>query len=219
MNMKKKKLRSIVLRKKIDKRTWFEDIKQRNKKYAALTNPEKIVELCKDSLFNIFSGFIQPRNGTYMELDTQFNGDVSFQECLPDVESCEVCAKGSLFVSMVSMKNKVDIYHARVYSGSKIKLPEFSKAAFDAIETAFENYTGYRAVYGLNYSESTIRMIHIFAMIIQNDGNVAVALNEKKPQTLDLKSVIEKMRLTYVVSQHKEREILKMMKNYLTPKV
>lgn len=218
----------LNLKTKISKTNWRKAIVARNKKYDALSKNQKVVALCMDSLFNVFSEFVLPKNQTYVGWTPKIAYNEDMQSNIPNI-GCAVCAKGSLLVSCVSFKNKLNVGQTQEFGGeyrNEFK-KEFTRSEFNRIEEIFE-WWGSRGSYidnynlpsraGDDYVVGKVRMIHIFAMIIQFKGDVLKALSGTNKKTLDLKKVINDMRSTYVVSQTTERDILKMMKPYLIAK-
>ena len=132
-------------------------IKEKNAAFNKLTKAEKRVAIAKDVLEQLDLKKYYACSGTYFKLELnsyelEFKEGESLQEYLVDnskVESCSVCAIGSIFASKVRLSNKfnIDHYHDGIddhelalydhdmeYSLNEI----FSEEQYRLMEVAFE---------------------------------------------------------------------------------
>lgn len=158
-------------------------IAKRNAKFACMTKAQQRVAIAKDVLRTLDSGKIRPTRGVYLKLEgkTVRRKDVGSQWCdkLKDVEVCEVCAKGAIFVAAALRFNRFKISDDRVKTSGEANrfydvdicdLNEryFSKRQLEAIEEAFEEVLVHYGAYA-NMS-SVDAMIAIMQNIIKNNG-------------------------------------------------
>ena len=135
---------------------WLQtDVKARNAKYTKMTPAQRRVAIAKDVIDSIQADLLKPQEGVYVSAYTKTcnieKGKSLQDSLLPNIETCECCAKGALFMTKILSFN-----HYKANSGYeldseyeetlKIDGPEtmkglndcFSKKQLDLIENAFE---------------------------------------------------------------------------------
>lgn len=123
-------------------------LEKKNKAFKKLGKLEKRVEIAKDVIAQVKANKYKGRCGEYInaeDLDNYLNGEyVSLQPILLEKDyTCEVCAKGGLFLSTVRKRNKFevsDLYDLPNNSYQIVSELEdiFTENQLDLIECAFE---------------------------------------------------------------------------------
>jgi hypothetical protein len=122
-------------------------IEKENELFEAMTNDEKKVVIAQDCLVRIQAQQLVAYCGMFLNNPMEFKSiDQPIQSQLntPEVEiQCEVCAKGSLFMSLIGRVNKFTYYDLQ--SGNSIEdaqhkklLEIFTERELAYIELAFE---------------------------------------------------------------------------------
>ena len=183
---------------KIDFKKYIEDS---NAAFEVASPAEKRITIAKDVIVRINAKNLVAKRGSFLNVRS-YSGDagdsVSFKDLLntelsdeeisDNDQSCRVCAKGSLFCSIIGRVNKVTIDQVRNEPfGNNFddighqKLAEyFSKEQIDLIECAFED-TSYLSIvneeaaqeayeFGAKYTNPTDRLIGICENIIAHQG-------------------------------------------------
>lgn len=160
-----------------EKTAYKEWIKENNEKFEQLSTNQKKVELAKDVILQINSGFFNVTRGTFFSKQSSIKSEDLGEDLLLGTQ-CTVCAKGALFAADIMKKGncsndkfKVDKGNADVYN----RLGGiFTKAELDEIEVAFEMWIGhgYSDAYhfGTLYDSSAERLEAIMQNIIDNEG-------------------------------------------------
>lgn len=184
-------------------------IKANNEAFRKMTKREKRIAIAKDVISSIKSHKFIPKPGVYMELvfgnkqeikeRVEEKNKLELQNLLLDnsIETCNVCAIGSIFASRVCLGNSFKIDGDEIYSYSELILNDddmldslksiFNEKQLREIEFAFEgdDITGffylkpdkfhekYTAFYD-KYNNSSDRMIAIMKNIIKNEGEFKI---------------------------------------------
>lgn len=177
-------------------------IRKRNKAFNKLTAPQKRVAIAKDVLAQIKAKNIKPMSGTYVfseKLTAKLNDfkfkDTQFCELLPTVGTCQVCAKGALFLSTILKSDdlKVDDLTESCYSPNRHYVDDtdigkylandlevFSQFQLDLIENYFECNDGTDTFHERNDKE---RLVDIMENIVANKGTFnGDKLDKKYPE-------------------------------------
>jgi len=135
---------------------YYAFIDKRNLKFRKLTRVKRIVALCEDALYHILAGVYEVEKDSYCKIDLENENEIEIVEKLKPnkfstriansaknylpVSTCEVCAKGALFISAISFKNKLSIIDAQGFHGGHNDLikSEFTKDEWNLIEAIFE---------------------------------------------------------------------------------
>lgn len=160
-------------------------VKRTNKKYEAATKAEKRVMIAKDTIARIEADNIIPRHTGVV---TDINPDYRFFKDFINTtgESCQVCAKGALFCSLVGRVNDVKTEDIDNHSNDKYDLVHeklldvFTLKQLDLIETAYECCSYLGEIDGKSarkaekfydkFSDNDKRLIAICKNIIANQG-------------------------------------------------
>jgi hypothetical protein len=125
---------------------------ERNKAFGKLSPARQRMAIARDVLAQLATGKIVAESGTYFDsLTFKVRGaGTQLQKSLQQMESCDVCAIGSLFVCGVLKANALTAGEAGVsgdYIGSGIMTSYlsrfFTREQLGLIESAFETDTGY----------------------------------------------------------------------------
>ena len=151
--------------------------KASNAKFASATKAEKRVMIAKDVIKAIDVLQIKPTHGSYLATSPFYSKALgspegSFQDLLPEIPACTVCAKGAIFVCTVARQNQVTNDEAISHQFTDDRLSEdlggvFSASQLGKIESAFETWDCDRYVWGNTASE---RMRNIMKNIVKNKG-------------------------------------------------
>ncbi len=115
------------------------------KTFAALSKEEKIVAICRDVIYRMDSGLIEPHNGDFFRNKFFLNDTDGTPQTEINTKECEVCAKGALMCSWVGNFNNYD--WDAFYSFNERMLRQeypreltiiFGETMLDNIEAAFE---------------------------------------------------------------------------------
>jgi hypothetical protein len=176
-------------------------IEQNNKKFYKLTKAQQRVHIAKDVLLQLKSKKFIASKGCYIssnELENKINehDSIELKSLLPTIASCEVCAKGSLFLSEVMNRNDFKVgrdeedFNTIGISKISRRLNDiFTDNQLDLIETAFEkrvivddnnylqghfgDYTNVanKAIeFGEKYKTDNDRLVAILKNLISNKG-------------------------------------------------
>lgn len=215
----------ITLQRKITARNWVKATKDRNERYKKLNRKGKIMELCKDAIFNILNQWIVPKNGTYCALRNKGNSQVAydsvlnsdFQLALPTLSNnvrCMVCAKGALFLSSISFKNERSVRSAANMAGNGLQdelRDAFTEREFNLIESVFEygDYQGVTFVQKYNLHSSDQILLFVLVRILQYNGDVLSAFSKKfSDKPLNINQAIVKMRKDYALTKTAEKKLI-----------
>jgi hypothetical protein len=163
------------------------------KKFNDLTLKGQKMRIVKDAIAQIKNKVIIPTEGDYMILN--YHGDlIDIQKILKlkKKDTCQACAKGSIFAACVLNTNKVnrkDEFDSEWFQKAKLS-KWFSALELDMIETAFETsvvkdstgsletagfYTNYRTelgdkcvAFGEKYKTSRGRLLGILNNVLKN---------------------------------------------------
>jgi hypothetical protein len=169
------------------KKNMIASIKAANTRFNKLTKPEKRVAVCKDVIKYLGTEKLKAYTGIYFKapgIDAFEKPDGSAQITLAKLPSCQVCAKGALFVCTVLKQNQVsndEFERVDMNSGSDLSsaMKElFSASQLRLIETEFEGRDmecEWRSCpiapkMGLMHYTPTERLIKIMENIIANKG-------------------------------------------------
>jgi hypothetical protein len=163
-----------------------------NAVYARASKRAKRVLIAQDVLAALRSKRLRPTTGTYLDLgatiwplNEKITADPlgSFQELLPQLPPCNVCAKGAIFACTVLRQNEVKNQDVRYRNSgsafsdknmSKLLQGVFSPAQLRSIETEFEcrriSGKGRYAVMGLQRFQPRRRIVEIMQNIVRNQG-------------------------------------------------
>lgn len=181
-------------------------MKKVKKPFSRLSKAEKRVQIAKDVISQLetkkmiashcYVDFSNIKESDHI-LDSITNEGVQLQKVLPKL-TCEVCAKGSLFISSVTLRNSFKITAININGLEEEQISYhlsdiFEKGQLDTIETAYEteivkdntgilyNYNrdhtdlAKKAVrFGKRYTNSTNRLKAICRNIIENKGTFVV---------------------------------------------
>ena len=117
---------------------------KKSKPFSKLSNSQKRVEIAKDVLIQLKNKRFKVRQNIYVQLPNYWdiiNRDRQANECVLDgTTTCQVCAKGALFMSHVMKTNHATIRQVQNIGNSMVRerLDIFSTAQLDLIECAFE---------------------------------------------------------------------------------
>jgi len=174
----------------------------------AKTKAERRVEILKDVLKQLKLERYKATSGTYVDLSnsltnlleiddetgdyTEDSRQIDAKECLlKDKGQCTVCAKGSIFLSLVRKENKVKLIELQDDDIREVRSNAlFGEANMDLIEAVFEGWyykrVGYCQTYSAysedavfceniynfytKYSTSTNRLVAIVKNCIENGG-------------------------------------------------
>lgn len=159
------------------------------KKWSEMTPSEKRVTLAKDVISQLKKEKLNACSGTYLMIDNLDNVEVNEQlnKVLKKQGTCEVCAKGALFISHIMRNNHFTIadYHSFSKTDNE-KIKErlgslFSLPQLELIEKAFEGENVDNDLkdgtlidladeFHDNYKDDTERLIAIMQNIIKNKG-------------------------------------------------
>lgn len=129
-----------------------------NKRYQQFENMSKRrqrIEIAKDVLAQLLSGFLVPKTGVYLNLDFEFPvpNSSQLQAVLENVPSCTVCGIGGVFVCAVRKANDIMVSSIRSDWDSSYEIEArgegikdylarfFSPTQVLQIEQAFERWT------------------------------------------------------------------------------
>jgi hypothetical protein len=179
-------------------------IEKRNAKFNSMTDKQKRVAIAKDVLASIKVRKFKIQQGTYCALsfDNKINTDeeLNLQELMINnkIQSCKVCAIGSIFMSRVSLGNDYNINPNAHYEGeTNIDDDEmlyslvgiFSERQLRLMEYIFEGYdiTGYfngedeydqfhdmLKSFSKKYRTPTAKLKAIMENVISNDGEFII---------------------------------------------
>ncbi len=179
------------------------EVEENNKKFYKATTAQKRVIICKDALIQIKLKKFIANSGRYLQSDELCSisnnvDSIELKSILPQVKSCQVCAKGALFLSEVMNRNNYKVGYDLVLIDN-IKSDNiqerleglFAKNQLDLIEVAFEKRIidpdndyickdqyddtptkiAEKAIkFGEKYSKANDRLIAILDNIIFNKG-------------------------------------------------
>ena len=121
---------------------------RRNKKFAKMTAPGKRVQIAKDVIKALAENRIQARTGAYLvQMAYVPATTIKFETVSADIglelQKCEVCAIGGIFVAAVHNADKLDFTPANDPKPMRKYLSEwFSLSQQALIEAAFERGAG-----------------------------------------------------------------------------
>lgn len=175
-------------------KNWLKEVEKSNKAFELMTKSEKRVQIAKDVISRLEFKNLSADTGSLIKTTTKSIVKESGKESLKDFvntgTTCEVCAKGGLFMSYIGRVNKFkssDITKSRHShehnSAEMIKLQEiFSDIQLVLIETVFEgrlvltdrfiserNRQRAEKMYR-KYENSNSRLVAICENIIRNKG-------------------------------------------------
>ena len=168
---------------------------ERNAEFEAMTPQQKRVTLAQDVLAQMAAGRFIATRGTYLEPDgggslAEEDADKDLSEILVDVETCDVCAIGSLFFCAVMRADKIKVgnkeritkYGARLrdlgYDYHTYLEQFFDAFTAEAIECLFESgycydkYGRYRSVPESASRNADSRMTWLMQNIAANNGQL-----------------------------------------------
>lgn len=153
------------------------------RKFNALTKPEKRIAIARDVLAQIAAEKIEVEGGSYFQLDLpvtcKFTEDTDLQSLLPKARECTVCAKGALFFAHVGIADKVTVGYQRYRSSVCLDevdvcsplLAYFTQSQLDAIEGCFEGgMNGEGDEWNYLFPDATTRLRAICENIITHEG-------------------------------------------------
>ncbi len=157
-------------------------------KTKKLTKTQMRVVIAKDALAQLRLKKYNAQRGIYIDYDllntlskeyTKDYDDKSAQPFLKNLNNCEVCAKGALFLSTVRKFNDVTLREFRDASEEKA-CTIFGQSMLDRIESAFEVRRDKDSNNNIinnkfnkfieKYPDNTIRLEKILLNIIRNKG-------------------------------------------------
>jgi hypothetical protein len=167
--------------------------------YAKASPTQKRVIVARDVLAALKAKRIEPTTGTYLDVGTERGSRTergssllylavannplgSFQDLLPQLPKCNVCAKGAIFVCTVLRQNQVTNGELRSLTTTGLFVDKnlsealkgvFSPAQLCKIENEFECrrvFRGPYAVMGLQRFPAKRRMREIMLNIVANGG-------------------------------------------------
>ena len=163
--------------------------KEQNDRFNALPHNKQRVEIAKDVLKWLALGRIKAGAGSYIfirnakaRIDRKENPEGSFQDLVKrDSFTCDVCAKGALFVCAVARKDKVKNNQMRGFNGNELSAKlggVFSPEQLALIEAEFEgNVIDTDIIYDYTFIPSIdrglsdrMRLKAIMQNIIKNNG-------------------------------------------------
>lgn len=159
------------------------------KKWSEMTDSEKRVTLAKDVISQLKKNKLNACSGTYLMIINLDNVEDNEQlnKVLKKQGTCEVCAKGALFISHIMRNNHFtvgDYYSCRKNDNEKIKErldSLFSLSQLELIEKAFEGESHDNELkdstlidlaneFHYYYEDDEERLIAIMNNIIENKG-------------------------------------------------
>jgi hypothetical protein len=174
-----------------------EALRKSNAAFKKATKAEKRVMIAKDVLAQIKAKRYIPESGTWVDpnwnIRNEIDGTESVQKLFADrtIETCNVCALGSLFMSCTNLNNNTCVSDIN-YGGEGTEIGEriqdgdtlsnglnkiFSKKQLQLIEVYFETGDGWfgedsRHVAYFNdaYPDDEDRLVEIMKNIVANDG-------------------------------------------------
>lgn len=161
---------------------------QKNRNFWKMGRNRRKVAIAKDVLLQLAAGKMTATPGVYCRI--YLSKPVTTEDLqteLQNLESCQVCGIGAVFVSKVNLANKFKIDHGfgndRFNPGHENMVENMSRIFTDhelaQIETLFEGW--YRQINGqlvdasnfrINVSNPTDRLILIMENIIKNKGEL-----------------------------------------------
>lgn len=160
-------------------------IKKGNAKFLKMTKAEKRVAIAKDVIAQIEVRRLVPKNMTFLDIpeapESLENDANELRDVLLTVPTCEVCAKGALFVCAVERMDKLTVGQYTIGADRDYMLKLFTPKQWDLIESAFEGWSSI-FVDGMivntpkvekfsdQYPDPADRMVAIMKNIIKNHG-------------------------------------------------
>lgn len=159
-------------------------IKKSNAKFLKMTKAEKRVAIAKDVIAQIKSQRLIPKNMEFLTLPTAITletkvGDM--RDVMLATPTCEVCAKGALFVCAVERMNNLTVGQYIIGADREYMHKIFTPKQWGLIECAFEGWSTLHLEskiidssaardFGDKYVDPADRMLAIMRNIIKNDG-------------------------------------------------
>ena len=144
----------------------IKSISKRNKAFNELSDEGKRLEIAWDALKLVEAGRIKASYGYYWDdklHDIAKSSDTSeeFQKKLnvqENIESCSVCARGSIMLSLIRLGNSVDPSDSWVSEGDDNNIKGFSMDSMYNMENGYENSRFYHP-YKCNTEEKLMNIL------------------------------------------------------------
>lgn len=171
----------------------IETLEERNKRFEAMMPCEKRIAIAKDVIAQVRSQKFVAEQGTYIRAKGyKYEDRVAHKDKVDELlqiegVTCNVCAKGAVFMSYVMKTGGCDVSDAN-HSGTHTiahKLKDiFDSDQLDLMESAFERSPfgrcdpGDAVRFGRKYGNSHDRLIAIMENVIENKGTFKPNTNQ-----------------------------------------
>lgn len=126
----------------------IEATKKSNAEFALMSPADKRVTLAKDVLMQLATKRFRAAGGNYLDFRsyiplTAEDIDRDLSELLPQVEACDVCAIGGLFVCAVERADKLKVGHRDAIERGGVELSDLSYDEHGYVAQFFDRDTRY----------------------------------------------------------------------------